>query len=155
MSAADRQQIRLFPLTGTLLLPGTFLPLNVFEPRYRELVADVMADDRRIGLIQPLTPAADNFGPSVVDPEQPPLYDVGCVGEVVECSGALCDEHDLGSSGGCEGRGGVLELVCSADRACGLDVAEIELLAFLVGRNGPCDVGTGSDAGEVQIEFGI
>lgn len=85
MSANERERVRLFPLTGTLLLPGTFLPLNVFEPRYRELVAHVMDDDRRIGMIQPLSPAADNLGLTVGDPERPALYDVGCLGEIVEC----------------------------------------------------------------------
>jgi Lon protease-like protein len=44
-----------------------------------------MEDDRRIGMIQPLTPAEDNLGPVAADPERPPLYDVGCVGEIVEC----------------------------------------------------------------------
>lgn len=81
----SRHQVRLFPLTGTLLLPGTFLPLNVFEPRYRRMVAHVMDDDRRIGIIQPLVPALDNFGPQEGGDERPSLYEVGCVGEVVEC----------------------------------------------------------------------
>lgn len=76
-------QVRLFPLQGTLLLPGTFLPLNVFEPRYRQLVEHVMDDDRRIGMIQPYTPGEAPL--EVVDPRHPPLYGVGCVGEVVEC----------------------------------------------------------------------
>ncbi len=76
---------RLFPLTGMLLLPGTFLPLNVFEPRYRKLVARALDDDRKIGMIQPAVPARDNLGPSADDPERPELYGVGCVGEVVEC----------------------------------------------------------------------
>ena len=49
-----------FPLTGVLLLPGNFLPLNIFEPRYRSLVEDVFAGDRQIGMVQPLTPRQDN-----------------------------------------------------------------------------------------------
>lgn len=85
MTDVRHSSVRLFPLTGTLLLPGTFLPLNVFEPRYRRLVAHVMEDDRRIGIIQPVVPAADDFGPVAGGPERPPLYDIGCVGEVVEC----------------------------------------------------------------------
>ena len=54
--------ISLFPLTGSLLLPGTFLPLNVFEPRYRGLVSDALEGDRRIGMIQPRLPGHDNTG---------------------------------------------------------------------------------------------
>jgi Lon protease-like protein len=40
----------MFPL-GTVLLPGMVLPLHVFEPRYRQLVADVLADDGRFGVV--------------------------------------------------------------------------------------------------------
>lgn len=79
------QPVRLFPLTGSLLLPGTFLPLNVFESRYRQLVRHVMEDDRRIGMIQPYVPGEGAASLEVADPQNPPLYDVGCVGEVVEC----------------------------------------------------------------------
>jgi Lon protease-like protein len=77
--------VRLFPLQGTLLLPGTFLPLNVFEPRYRQLVARAMAEDRRIGMIQPWATDDTGRAPAVAAPAQPPLYDVGCLGEVIEC----------------------------------------------------------------------
>lgn len=79
------EQVRLFPLQGTLLLPGTFLPLNVFEPRYRHLVEHVMEDDRRIGMIQPCPPNEGSEPLAVIDSRCPPLYGVGCVGEVVEC----------------------------------------------------------------------
>lgn len=85
MTLTHEPSVRLFPLTGTLLLPGTYLPLNVFEPRYRRLVEDTLATDRRIGMIQPFVPAADNFGIVADGDPQPPLYDVGCVGSVVEC----------------------------------------------------------------------
>ncbi|MEZ5332398.1 MAG: DUF309 domain-containing protein [Thermoanaerobaculia bacterium] len=77
--------VSLFPLTGSLLLPGTFLPLNVFEPRYRALVADALEGDRRIGMIQPRLPGRDNSGWHPGDPERPELYAVGCVGELAEC----------------------------------------------------------------------
>jgi hypothetical protein len=77
--------ISLFPLTGSLLLPGTFLPLNVFEPRYRRLVSDTLEGDRRIGMIQPRLPGHDNTGWHPGDPERPELYPVGCLGELVEC----------------------------------------------------------------------
>lgn len=66
-----------------LLLPGTYLPLNVFEPRYRQLVSRAMETDRRIAMIQPVEPAPDHLGPT--GDRSPRLYDVGCVGELVEC----------------------------------------------------------------------
>lgn len=74
-----------FPLTGCLLLPGNWLPLNVFEPRYRNLVEDALDGRPYLGMIQPLTPRRDN----AVDPERPPdpeerppLYAIGCAGRI-------------------------------------------------------------------------
>ena len=73
----DSQILPVFPLTGQLMLPGTFLPLNVFEPRYRNMVRDVMAGDRRIGMIQPSIPGLDNWGVPPLDLEDPDLYQIG------------------------------------------------------------------------------
>jgi Lon protease-like protein len=71
-----------FPLTGSLLLPGTFLPLNVFEQRYLNLVEDSLAGNRLVGMVQPYVPADDNSGPVPGAPERPRLYSVGCVGRI-------------------------------------------------------------------------
>lgn len=68
-----RQRISIFPLAGALLLPGMQLPLHIFEPRYRALIHDAMARDRRIGMIQP------RGGGAV-----PPLFTVGCVGHIAD-----------------------------------------------------------------------
>lgn len=74
-----------FPLTGTLLLPGTYLPLNIFERRYRNMVADAMAGERLIGMIQPRIPGLDNWGLRMPEPRAPELYDVGCCGRIDRC----------------------------------------------------------------------
>lgn len=74
-----------FPLTGTLLLPGNYMPLNVFEPRYRHLVEDSLENERLIGMVQPRVPALDAYGPVAGQPDCPQLYDVGCIGRVEEC----------------------------------------------------------------------
>jgi Lon protease-like protein len=74
----------IFPLTGMLLLPGTFMPLNVFEQRYRNMVQDVVRGDHLIGMIQPLEPAADNFGPVGARSGVPDIYSVGCAGRIAE-----------------------------------------------------------------------
>ena len=66
-------RVSIFPLTGALLYPGLRLPLHIFEPRYRALVSDSLARDRRIGLIQPQRPE-----------EGAPLYQVGCLGHIAE-----------------------------------------------------------------------
>jgi Lon protease-like protein len=66
------QLIPLFPLDGALLLPGGELPLQIFEPRYLNMVDDVMAGDRVIGMIQ--TKGGDR--------SRPALADVGCLGRI-------------------------------------------------------------------------
>lgn len=66
------QVIPVFPLPGTILLPRGQLPLNIFEPRYLNMVDDAMAGDRIIGMIQSVGPAG----------EQPPLMRVGCAGRI-------------------------------------------------------------------------
>jgi Lon protease-like protein len=75
----------IFPLTGSLLLPGNLLPLNVFEPRYRNLVADALEGERLVGMIQPLVPRQDNWVEAAQGPDDPELYSVGCVGRIDEC----------------------------------------------------------------------
>ena len=67
------QRISIFPLTGAILYPGLHLPLHIFEPRYRAMVQDALARDRRIGMIQPQRPE-----------EGAPLYTVGCLGKIAE-----------------------------------------------------------------------
>ena len=75
----------IFPLTGSLLLPGNLLPLNVFEPRYRNLVADVLEGERLVGMIQPLVPRQDNWVEAAQASENPEIYSVGCAGRIDEC----------------------------------------------------------------------
>ena len=67
------QMIPVFPLDGALLLPSADLPLQIFEPRYLNMIDDVMAGDRVIGMIQ--TKAGG-------DRERPRLADVGCAGRI-------------------------------------------------------------------------
>jgi hypothetical protein len=66
------QVIPIFPLDGALLLPGGELPLQIFEPRYLNMVDDAMAGDRVIGMIQ--TKGGDR--------SRPILAHVGCLGRV-------------------------------------------------------------------------
>jgi Lon protease-like protein len=73
-----------FPLTGLLLLPGSRLPLHIFEPRYRNMVEDVLAGDRHIGMVQPVVPQEDNAPGPEAPQEAPPLYPVGCASLIEE-----------------------------------------------------------------------
>ncbi|HVT61333.1 MAG TPA: LON peptidase substrate-binding domain-containing protein [Thermoanaerobaculia bacterium] len=81
-AAALPRLLPLFPLTGSLLLPGSLLPLNVFERRYRNLVEDALEAERHIGIIQPLVPAPDNWPALEEPPANPRLYEVGCAGRI-------------------------------------------------------------------------
>jgi Lon protease-like protein len=66
-----RTRISIFPLSGAMLYPGLQLPLHIFEPRYRALVSDALARDRRIGMIQPQRAE-----------EGAPLFSIGCLGRI-------------------------------------------------------------------------
>jgi len=71
--------IPVFPLSGALLLPRTELPLNIFEPRYLEMVEKAMTGDRVIGMIQPV-PGDEG--------DKPSLSAVGCLGRISSYSEA-------------------------------------------------------------------
>ncbi len=73
VKAADLPQvIPVFPLPGAILLPRGQLPLNIFEPRYLNMIDDAMAGDRIIGMLQPQAGSA----------RLPNLSPVGCAGRI-------------------------------------------------------------------------
>ena len=67
----------LFPLSGALLLPRGQLPLNIFEPRYLQMIDDSLKGHRMIGMIQPDPEAGD-------ERPVPPLFKVGCAGRITQ-----------------------------------------------------------------------
>jgi Lon protease-like protein len=68
--------IPLFPLPNVVLFPNVFLPLHVFEARYREMVADALAEDRIIGMVLLRPGWQDDYE------GRPAIYPVGCAGLV-------------------------------------------------------------------------
>jgi Lon protease-like protein len=71
--AGDARDIPLFPLS-VVLFPGTPLPLHIFEPRYRQLLADIRQGDSQFGL---------SYFAGIEDgPDRPPIGHLGCVAEV-------------------------------------------------------------------------
>ncbi len=68
--------IPVFPLTGALLLPGGQMPLNIFEPRYLQMIDDAIKNDKLIGMIQP------DLKNSSEDGACPKLSNIGCVGRL-------------------------------------------------------------------------
>jgi len=67
------KRITIFPLPGAVLYPGLRLPLHIFEPRYRAMITDSLARDRKIGMIQPQRAM-----------EGAPLFAIGCLGRIEE-----------------------------------------------------------------------
>ena len=59
------QTIPLFPLAGAIFFPRGALALNVFEPRYLNMVDDALADNRLIGMIQPASGEEDEVNPAL------------------------------------------------------------------------------------------
>ncbi|MEP9401425.1 LON peptidase substrate-binding domain-containing protein [Sphingomonas silueang] len=77
-------RVSIFPLAGALLFPGMHLPLHIFEPRYRAMVSDALARDRRIGMIQPRG-----------EGDRPALFDIGCVGQIVDVEAHADGRYDI------------------------------------------------------------
>jgi len=64
--------IPIFPLSNFIIFPNTSVPLNIFEPRYVEMINDSMKTNKMIGLIQPKKNNNSNLG----------LHEVGCLGKI-------------------------------------------------------------------------
>ncbi len=65
--------IPVFPLSNFIIFPKTTVPLNIFEPRYIQMIDDCMKSDRIIGMIQPKKTG---------ELKKPNLYEIGCIGKV-------------------------------------------------------------------------
>tara|TARA_Y100001935_G_C17248758_1_gene479804 strand:- start:598 stop:1242 length:645 start_codon:yes stop_codon:yes gene_type:complete len=66
--------IPIFPLSNFIIFPKTTVPLNIFEPRYLDMVNDSMKSDKLIGMIQPKNSKNENA--------KPKLHNVGCLGKI-------------------------------------------------------------------------
>ena len=66
------KEIPVFPLSNFIIFPKTSVPLNIFEPRYIDMIDDAMKGNRMIGMIQP----------KIFNQKIPDLYKIGCVGKI-------------------------------------------------------------------------
>ena len=66
-------KIPIFPLSNFIIFPNTTVPLNIFEPKYIQMVDDCMKGNKLIGIVQPKKTG---------DLKKPNLYEVGCVGKI-------------------------------------------------------------------------
>ena len=67
------KEIPVFPLSNFIIFPNSTVPLNIFEPRYLQMVDDSMSSHRYIGMVQPK---------SKISNSKPELYSVGCLGKI-------------------------------------------------------------------------
>ena len=65
--------IPIFPLSNFIIFPNTNVPLNIFEPRYIQMVDDAMRNNKIIGMVQPKKSG---------NPDKPDLFEVGCTGKI-------------------------------------------------------------------------
>ena len=75
-SASLPPSIPIFPLQDVMLFPDASRPLHIFEPRYREMVADALEGDRIIGMVMLHAGYEDEYAGN------PPIYDIGCAGVI-------------------------------------------------------------------------
>ena len=68
------KKISVFPLSNFIIFPKTTVPLNIFEPRYLDMVNDSMKSNKLIGMIQPKSLENDD--------NLPELHDIGCLGKI-------------------------------------------------------------------------
>tara|TARA_B100000795_G_C22772514_1_gene428513 strand:- start:1142 stop:1780 length:639 start_codon:yes stop_codon:yes gene_type:complete len=66
--------IPIFPLSNFIIFPNTTVPLNIFEPRYVEMINDSIKTNKMIGLVQPKRNKINSI---------PDLHDVGCLGKII------------------------------------------------------------------------
>ena len=68
-------KLPVFPLSNFIIFPKTTVPLNIFEPRYIDMINDSMQSDKIIGMIQPKN--------SLDKKNSPELYEIGCAGKII------------------------------------------------------------------------
>ena len=69
-------KIPVFPLSNFIIFPKTSVPLNIFEPRYIDMINDSMKSNKLIGMIQP----RKNLNNQNLTPE---LHNIGCLGKII------------------------------------------------------------------------
>ena len=69
--------VPIFPLSNFIIFPKTTVPLNIFEPRYVDMINDSMKSNKLFGMVQPKTPKNPE------DSKKPILHNIGCLGKII------------------------------------------------------------------------
>ena len=81
--------VPIFPLPTVVLFPNVFLPLHIFEPRYRQMVTDALAGDRIIGMVLLRPGYEDDYEGT------PPVYATGCSGLITHVENLPDGKYNL------------------------------------------------------------
>jgi len=131
-------RVPIFPLAGAILFPRAQLPLHVFEERYRAMVEDALAGSGRIAMIQPLE-----------EGENPGLYKVGCVGELVGVEELEDGRYNIMLMGSNRFR-----LIAEADVGTAYRQADVDLAAFNDEEPPPLSIAQRADVEREARRFG-
>ena len=115
-AAALPAAIPIFPLQDIMLFPNASRPLHIFEPHYREMVADALEGDRIIGMVMLHAGYEDEYAGN------PPIYDIGCAGVITNVQRLEDGRYNIVLGGLVKFR------ITSEDRSRSYRVAEIEPL---------------------------
>ena len=115
-AAALPPAIPIFPLQEVMLFPDASRPLHIFEPRYREMVADALEGDRIIGMV------ALHAGYEADYAGNPPVYDIGCAGVITNVERLADGRYNIVLSGLVKFR------ITSEDRSRAYRLAEVEAI---------------------------
>lgn len=119
-----------FPLPAALLLPGGRMPLNIFEPRYLQMLDEAIAASRLIGIVQPSLDGSLRTG------GEPELCEVGCIGRVTSFTESGDGRYLISLQGVCRFRIGQELAVKTPYRQCRI----LPFLADLDEENTGADV---------------
>ncbi len=112
------ETLAVFPLSGAVVMPGSYLPLNIFEPRYLTMVGDAMRNNQLIGMIQPSSSEKGGDQPSV-------LHQIGSCGRIVQYEETLDGRLNIVLNGLCRFR-----MVSEISSTRGYRVAQINFTDF-------------------------
>ena len=115
-AAALPRAIPIFPLQDIMLFPDASRPLHIFEPRYREMVAEAIEGDRIIGMVMLHAGYEDEYAGN------PPIYDIGCAGVITNVQRLEDGRYNIVLSGLVKFR------ITSEDQSRSYRVAEVEAL---------------------------
>jgi len=79
--------LAVFPLPSTVLFPGIVLPLHIFEPRYRDMVADALAGDKMLAVVMSEADSEEE--------ERPSLCSVACAGTIIHSEKLLGGRYNI------------------------------------------------------------